>query len=326
MILVTGATGFLGSELVRQLLQQGQPVRALKRESSVIPAILSEHTTIDWRNGDVLDYYALKEAMEGITEVYHCAAIISFREADKKKLLKVNVEGTAHLVNLCLENNIRKLVHASSVTTIGQNKNGDPNNEGDHWQFNRTQSNYSVSKYESEMEVFRGIAEGLNAVIVNPSIIIGKNAGTKGSGQLFETVRKGLKFYPGGSCGLVDVEDVAGIMIQLMNSDIQTERFIINSENMTYRDLFTSIAQGYGLTPPVIKLSPWILKTGFLASSIAKAVTGKEYGITREILNSAFKTPKYSNMKISEALNIRFKPVRESITAICNGIDNLKTN
>ena len=326
MILVTGATGFLGSELVRQLLQQGKPLRALKRESSVIPAILSENTSIDWREGDILDYYALKEAMEGITDVYHCAAMISFRKADKKKLLKVNVEGTAHLVNICLENNVRKLVHASSVTAIGQNKNGDPSTEDDHWQFNKTQSNYSISKYESEMEVFRGIAEGLNAVIVNPSIIIGKNAGNEGSGQLFETVRKGLKFYPGGSCGLVDVEDVAKIMIQLMESDIQTDRFIINSENMTYRDLFTSIARGYGLTPPGIKLNPWILRTAFLASSIAKAVIGKEYGITKEILNSAFKTPKYSNRKITKALNIRFRPIGESITVICNGNHNFKTH
>lgn len=326
MILVTGATGFLGSELVRQLLQQGKPVRALKRASSIIPAILSEHTSIDWRVGDVLDYYALREAMEGITDVYHCAALISFRKEDKKKMLKVNVEGTAHLVNLCLQNNVRKLVHASSITTIGQNKNGEPSNEDDHWQFNKTQSNYSISKYESEMEVFRGIAEGLNAVIVNPSIIIGKNAGDEGSGQLFETVRKGLKYYPGGSCGLVDVDDVARIMIQLMDSDIQPDRFIINSENVTYQDLFTSIATGYGLTPPGIKLSPWIAKISFLASSFAKAVTGKENGITKEILDSAFKTPKYSNRKITQALNIRFRPINESIMAICNGSPKLETH
>jgi len=264
--------------------------------------------------------------MEEITEVYHCAALISFRKEDKKKLFKVNVEGTAHLVNLCLENKVRKLVHASSVTTIGQNKNGDPSNEDDHWQFKKTQSNYSISKYESEMEVFRGIAEGLKAVIVNPSIIIGKNAGDSGSGKLFETVRKGLKFYPGGSCGLVDVEDVAKTMIQLMDSDIRTDRFIINSENMTYRDLFTSIANAYGATPPGIKLNPWVLRASFLASSIVKAVTGKEQAITKEILNSAFKTPRYSNRKIIEALNIHFKPVSESIAAICNGHYNLRTH
>lgn len=317
MILVTGATGFLGSELVRQLLLQGKPVRALKRQTSVIPEILSQNSLIDWRDGDVLDHFALKEAMEGVTDVYHCAAMISFRKADKKMMLKVNVEGTANLVNICIENKVRKLVHVSSISAVGQNKNGDPSNETDHWLFSKNQSNYAVSKYESEMEVFRGIAEGLDAVIVNPSIIIGKNAGKEGSGQLFETVKKGLRFYPGGRCGLVDVEDVARTMIQLMESNFKTERFIINSENISYRDLFTAIAKAYGLIPPSFKLSPWMLRSGYLASSIAKLITGNDYGITKEIVNSAFNTTKYSNKKITEALNIRFKPVQNSILEIC---------
>jgi dihydroflavonol-4-reductase len=317
MILVTGGSGFLGSELLRQLSRQGKPLRALKRKTSVIPEILSQDHSIDWREGDVLDYYALKEAMEGVSQVYHCAAMISFRQADKKKILKVNVEGTANLVNICLENPDSKLVHASSISAIGQNKNGHPSNESDHWQFSKTQSNYAVSKYESEMEVFRGIAEGLNAVIVNPSIIIGKNAGKEGSGQLFETVRRGLKFYPGGACGLVDVEDVAAIMIRLMESSINSGRYIINSENISYQDLFTSIAHAYGLKAPGIKLSPWMLRTGYLASLMAKALTGKSYGITKEIISSAFKTPRYSNQKIKEALNVTFKPVDKTILEIC---------
>lgn len=316
MILVTGATGFLGSELVRQLLLQGKPVRAIKRHTSVIPEILSDQKDIDWRVADVLDRFALAEAMEGVSEVYHCAAIVSFRKADKKKMLKVNIEGTANLVNICLENNIRKLLHTSSISAVGQNKNGDPSNEADHWQFNKKQSNYAISKYESEMEVFRGIAEGLNAVIVNPSIIIGKNAGKEGSGQLFETVQNGLKFYPGGSCGLVDVEDVALTMIRLMDSDINKERFIINSENISYRDLFTRIAKAYGLAAPGFKVYPWMLKTGYMASAIVKSITGKDYGITTEIINSAFKIQRYSNEKIIKALNIRFKPVSQSIAEI----------
>lgn len=317
MILVTGATGFLGSELVKQLLQQGKSVRALKRQTSVIPEILTRESSIDWRVGDVTDYFTLKEAMDGVSEVYHCAAMISFRKVDKKNLLKVNVEGTAHLVNICLENKVRKLVHASSVAAVGANKNGDPQLESDHWEFSKDQSNYAVSKYESEMEVFRGIAEGLTAVIVNPSIIIGRNAGKNGSGQLFDTVKKGLRFYPEGSCGLVDVEDVARSMIQLMESDIETERFIINAENMSYRDLFSAIARGYGLVPPSVKLTPWMLKSGYLAASLAKLLTGRDYGITSEIVNSAFNIVNYSNKKIIKALQFSFKPVQHSILEIC---------
>jgi dihydroflavonol-4-reductase len=317
MVLVTGASGFLGSELVRQLLLQGKPVRAIKRSTSVIPQGLAATDLIDWRDADVLDYYALQKAMENITEVYHCAAMVSFRKEDKKRMFRVNVEGTANLVNLCLKNNIRKLIHASSVSAVGNSKNGQHISENDHWQFNRDQSNYSVSKYESEMEVFRGIAEGLNAAIVNPSIIIGRNAGSRGSGQLFEAVKNGLRFYPGGTCGLVDVEDVAAIMIRLMESDIQTERFILNSENISYQELFTSIARGYGLLPPKYRLKPWMLRSGALASVIARMITGRELGITKEITRSAFKVSRYSNEKITKALNTRFKPVNESILEIC---------
>ncbi|NEU08774.1 NAD-dependent epimerase/dehydratase family protein [Flavihumibacter sp. R14] len=317
MILVTGATGFLGSELVRQLLQQGRTVRAIKRQTSVIPPILLSNDSIEWRDADILDYFALEQAMEGITEVYHCAAMVSFRKEDKKPMLRVNVEGTANLVNICLRNNIRKLVHASSTSAVGVGKNGQHTTETDHWQFNRNQSNYAISKYESEMEVFRGIAEGLNAVIVNPSIIIGRNAGVRGSGQLFQAVKNGLKFYPGGTCGIVDVEDVADIMIRLMNSDIQTERFILNSENISYHDLFGSIARAYGLLPPKYRLKSWMLRSGFLISALARMATGKELGITKEIARSALNVSRYSNEKITIALKTRFKPVNESIQEIC---------
>jgi nucleoside-diphosphate-sugar epimerase len=317
MILVTGATGFLGSELVKQLSLQGKPLRALKRQTSVIPEILSQNKLIEWHDADILDYFALKEAMEGVSEVYHCAAMISFKTADRKRMLKVNVEGTAILVNICLENKVRKLVHASSISAIGQSKMGGLINETDQWQFTKKESRYAISKYESELEVNRGVAEGLNAVIVNPSVIIGKNAGITGSGQLFETVKKGLKFYPSGGCGLVDVEDVVRTMIALMESNISAERYILNSENFSYRDLFTSIAKAYGLTPPKFKLYSWMLKSGFLLSSMARAITGNDYGLTRELVNSASKTTKYSNQKISEALGISFKPIRQSITEIC---------
>lgn len=321
MILVTGATGFLGSELVRQLLLQGKPVRALKRKSSIIPAILSDSHSIEWVEGDVLDEYSLNDAMDGVSHVYHCAAMVSFRKSDKKQLIQVNVEGTASLVNICMQKNIQKLVHCSSVAAVGENKTGEPSTEADQWVFSKTESNYAVSKYEGEMEVFRGIAEGLNASIVNPSIIIGRNTSGKGSGQLFNAVKNGLKFYPEGSCGIVDVEDVAQIMIRLMESETATGRYIVNSENISYRELLSAIATAYGLRAPGYRLAPWMLKTGLLASSIAKLFTGKEAGITTEIVNSAFKFSRYSNDKIIKALNFHFKPVNQSIKEIASVVN-----
>jgi dihydroflavonol-4-reductase len=317
MIVVTGATGFVGSELARQLTLHGEQIICLKRSDSFIPEILKDNAFIEWRIADVLNYFSLKEAFEGASQVYHCAAFISFIPSDKKKMMKVNVEGTSNVVNICLENKIQKLVHVSSIAAIGESKNGIPATEEDQWEFKSSRTSYSISKYESEMEVFRGIAEGLNAVVVNPSIIIGKNSGTEGSGQLFETVRKGLKFYPSGSCGLVDVEDVAKIMIRLMNSDLSGKRYLLNAENYSYKKLFTSIANGFGLKAPSIALKPWMLKAGYFASKIASVFSGQPTSLTKDTVNSAYKKQTYSNAKITQALEFEFKPVKQSISEIC---------
>ncbi len=317
MILITGATGFLGAELMRQLLSTGQPLRALRRSTSVLPGFLAAHPNIEWYQADFLDYFGLKAAMEGVTEVYHCAAMVSFNKADRKTMLRVNVEGTANLVNICLENNNRKLLHVSSVAAVGKNKFGGAATEADIWQQNPGQSGYAISKYESEMEVFRGIAEGLNALIVNPSVIIGKHAGRSGSSLFFQTVKNGTKYYPGGGCGLVDVEDVARIMILLMKSDFLGERFILNAENYSYRDLFSGIARGYNLPPPNKRLQPWMLNAAYYASTIAKGFGIQVPAMSREIVRGAFKTSAYSNSKITSWLNYTFKPVETSILEIC---------
>jgi dihydroflavonol-4-reductase len=323
MVLVTGATGFVGSELVRQLLLAGTKVRALKRPSSQIPAILKNEASIEWVDADMLDYYSLEDAIQGINKVYHCAAFISFRAQDKKQMMRVNVEGTANLLNISMAAGIRKFLHVSSVAALGKSKRGEPVTEKHHWEFGRGQSGYSVSKYESEMEVFRASAEGLNVVIVNPSIIIGKNAGKEGSGQLFERIRQGLSYYPSGSSGYVDVEDVARAMILLMESDISDKRFIINSGNWSYRDIFTEAAQQLGKKPPHIAVRPWMLNIASYGTGILSVITGKKYSLSRDTVRAAFKKQNYSNERIKKTLNLEFRSVKDSISEICR---NLSTN
>ncbi|MEO8795208.1 MAG: NAD-dependent epimerase/dehydratase family protein [Daejeonella sp.] len=317
MIIVTGATGFLGSELSRQLTSQGEKIICLKRSNSIIPKLLNDNSLIEWRNADITDYFSLKDALAGATKIYHCAAFISFNPADKKKMLKINVEGTAHVVDICLENPQVKLLHVSSVSAVGEAKNGQQANETNIWEFNNSKSAYSISKYESEMEVFKGIAEGLDAVIVNPSVIIGKNAGTEGSGKLFETVNKGLKYYPTGSFGLVDVADVAETMIRLMDSDISGERYLINAENYTYKQFFSEVAQAFHKNPPSTELKPWMLKSALFFSKLTKLFGSKETSLTSETVRSAFKKQHYSNSKVKDELNFNFKPISKSILEIC---------
>lgn len=320
MILVTGATGFLGSELAKQLVQNGETIRCIRRKSSIIPEILIPHQRfIEWIEADMLDLFALEEAMKGITHVYHCAAWVSFIQKEKEPMIRTNIKGTANVVNLCLERNIR-LLHVSSIAAIGYSKLGEPITEKHFIEETPVNNGYAISKLESEMEVWRGIAEGLDAVIVNPSVIIGVNAGIEGSGKLFETVNRGLKFYTRGSCGLVDVVDVAKCMIALMNSDIAGERFIISAENWNYKELVAEITADFGLKAPTREARPWMLELAWRAAALWAGLTGKNPSIDKIAAQSASIVQNYDNSKIKKAIGIEFKPVAKTIREICDSL------
>lgn len=326
MILVTGATGFLGSELALQLVKQGNNIRCTKREGSVIPEILTPfQTQIEWVEADLLDIFALENALKDIAQVYNCAAWVSLKQADKKAMIYANVTGTANLVNLCQLNGIR-LLHVSSIAAIGEAKPGDLINENHHFDKDVATDGYAISKFESEMEVWRGIAEGLDAVIVNPSLIIGAGAGTNGSGQLFETVRKGLKFYTSGSSGLVDVHDVAVCMIMLMNGKIKSERFIISAENRDFKKLIPEIASGFGIKPPTVYAKAWMLNIGWRIATLVSSITGKPPFLDKMSAQSASTASNYDNSKIKKATGIQFKPISTSIKEICEKLNKPHLN
>jgi len=320
MILVTGATGFLGAEVTRQITAAGDDVVCTKRLTSVIPAILKPYADkITWVEADMLDVFALEDALQGVTQVYHCAAWVSFNPAYQKGIIKTNVEGTANLVNLCIQYNIR-LVHVSSIVAIGDAKPGNLITENNHREETPHEDGYAISKYESEMEVWRGIAEGLNAVVVNPSLIIGVNAGTGGTGAIFNQVRKGLKYYTRGSLGWVDVEDVAHCMIALMNSDIKAERYIISAENLEYKQVFDEAARCFGVKAPQTEARPWMLSLAWRASAVASFLAGKPKGIDKTSAQAASKTTQFNNSKIKQATGIKFKPINLSIKEICEAL------
>lgn len=319
MILITGATGFLGSELVHQLTAQNNKVRALKRSNSKIPDLLKNNPLIEWFVADINEPEDLSAAFENVTQVYHCAAFISFDPKDKAKLLKINIEGTSNVANLCLQHNAR-LVHVSSIAALGDAKKGAQITEKDFWEYSPNVHSYAISKYEGEMEVWRSIAEGLNAVIVNPAVIIGKNAGFTGSGAIFKLVKDGLKFYTNGATGIVDVEDVAKAMILLMNSEINEERFTLSADNLHYKAFFTQIANGFGIQAPTIEAKPWMLGIAWRAAKLVSIVTGKAPALTKDAAKSSFNLSYYSNEKIKKAIKIDFKPLEKSILQVCQAL------
>ncbi len=321
MILITGATGFLGAELARQLTDQGFQVRALRRENSVVPAQLEHNPRIEWCIADINDFSSLEDAFENVTQVFHCAALVSFNPKDKFKLIKVNIEGTSNVVNLCVQYQTR-LLHVSSVAALGEPKKGMQITEDDYWEYSAQAHAYAISKYEGEMEVWRGIAEGLDAVIVNPSVIIGANAGFKGSGAIFKLVRDGLSYYTKGATGLVDVADVANSMIRLMNSDISGERFIISAENRHYRSLFQEIAACFDVKAPSREARPWMLGLAWRGAKVLSLFTGKPAALTSDTARSSMNESFYSNTKIKTQIGIEFKPINQSIREVCTALKN----
>jgi dihydroflavonol-4-reductase len=317
MILITGATGFLGAELAKLLVTAGNSIRCTKRTTSTIPVLLAPFKAqIEWVDADLLDIFALENALDGIIQVYHCAAWVSLKAADKEPMINTNVTGTANLVNLCTERGVR-IVHVSSIAAIGLAKPGELTTENHHLEQSVENDGYAISKLESEMEVWRGIAEGLDAVIVNPSLIIGASAGRQGSGVFFETIRKGLKFYTTGSIGFVDVEDVAKCMIALMNSNITAERYVVSAENYNYKDITTEVANGFGIKPPAILAKPWVMEVAWRGATFVGAITGKAPAIDKTSAQTASLNRDFDNSKIKKAIGIEFKPISKTILEIC---------
>lgn len=317
MILVTGATGFLGAELIHQLTSQGIKLRALKREHSVVPDLIKDNNLVDWVIADINDISALEDAFENIQQVYHCAALVSFDPKDKAKLLRVNIEGTSNVVNLCADFGLR-LLHVSSVAALGDAKKGALITEKDFWEYDAKAHTYAISKYEGEMEVWRGIAEGLDAVIVNPSVIIGAGAGFEGSGAIFKLVKEGMAYYTKGATGLVDVADVAKSMIALMDSKETAERYILSAENYHYKQFFGEIAAGYGLKAPNKEAKPWMLGIAWRAAKLASLFTRKPAALTSDAARSSLNESFYSNQKIKQTISIEFKRIKQSIEEICS--------
>jgi dihydroflavonol-4-reductase len=315
MILVTGGAGLLGSTLIKMLLANGKIVRATFNKTSLQ---IAAHPNFSEIQCDILDVYALEDAMENITEVYHCAAVVSFAPNDAQKLYKINVEGTANVVNACLHASVRKLVHVSSVAAIGRALAGTYISESATWTDEASTSLYGNSKYLGELEVWRGVAEGLNAVVINPSIILGAGNWNEGSTKLFKSVYDGFPYYTTGTNGFVDVADVAAIMMQLMQSDITAERFIASTENVTYQYLLNNIATAFGKKLPSKKVTPFLAAITWRLEAIKSKFTNAQPLITKETARNSLANTLYDNGKLLKMLpSFKYQLLGNSIKRIC---------
>lgn len=323
MILVTGGTGLVGSHLLLKLSMDHEKVYALYRTKDKLAQVqkifsyYSDNATalfnkIDWVHGDILDIPSLENAIKGITHVYHCAAYISFNPSDFKKLERINREGTANIVNICIANGVKKICHVSTIGAIGRTLNGELADEDSEW--TRQHANpYAITKHLAEMEVWRGAQEELEVVIVNPGVILGPGFWNSGSGSFFKTAAKGYKYYPPGGSGFITINDVTNIMIALMNSDIHNERFILVAENLTYKQILEKIALAMDKKPPTKALKFWQLKIGKIADKIRNILTGNPRTITKNTIHGLKHPTAFNNEKIKNALGMEFESLDDQI-------------
>lgn len=328
MIFVTGGTGLVGSHILYDLVSADRKVRALKRPNSnmsVIKRVFGHYSNnpdallakIEWVYGDIMDIHSLIDAMQGVEKVIHSAAFVTIDPSETDLLFKINVEGTANCINAALEAGVKRFCQVSSVSAIGRKKYQLDMNEDSKWSESDRNSSYGKSKNLAEREVFRGGVEGLSVIIVNPATIMGPGDWERSSGRIVNQVWNGLKVYTTGSNGFVDVRDVSQATIQLTDTDINGERFIICSENVTFKNLLTWIATDLGLEPPKIKAGPFLSGIYWRIQWVKGKLTGTSPLVNRDTARTATNHSNYSNEKIKKAIGYEFIPMRQSVKDTC---------
>ncbi|MDP2088473.1 MAG: NAD-dependent epimerase/dehydratase family protein [Flavobacteriaceae bacterium] len=329
MILVTGGTGLVGSHLLYWLTQEQQKVRAIYRNKAGLAAVknvFSYYTSdvelyfssIEWVEADIINVTSLERAFEGITHVYHVAALVSFNPKDYFAMRKINIDGTANVVNLCIERGIKKLCYVSSIATLEKSSKNEPISESSEWNAESNNYGYAITKYGAEMEVWRATQEGVPVVMVNPGVILGPGFWHQGTGELFKKGFHNFPFYSEGVTGFVGVNDVAKAMILLMKSDVQNERFLLVSENKSFKEILFGMADNFGKKRPFIKVNKLLAELAWMADLLLSKISGREISISKQSARASLNVYEYSSDKIKTQLNFEFEKMQEVIKATCN--------
>lgn len=326
MVLVTGGTGLVGAHLLLHLIENGESVRAIYRNKKTIEKTISLFSLykkesffekIDWVQADIIDVPSLESAFENIDYVYHCAALISFDPKDEDLLRKINIEGTANIVNFCISKAVKKLCFLSSISALGDLKENEKIiTEEAEWNPEKQHSDYAISKYGAEMEIWRGQQEGLETVIINPGVIIGPGFWEQGSGSLFKRVANGLWFYTKGFTGFIAVPDVVQIAVKLMKSEHSNKRFILIAEHMAFKELLDSIADSLNVKRPSIHAGPLLVNILYRIDWVVSNIFGLQRKLDRATAKASYTKDLYSNEKIKNTFEIKFLDIHQYIAAI----------
>lgn len=318
MIVVTGASGLVGLHILRELSTSGEFIRALYHTRK--PDFLAgTHTTnIECLAIDILDFQQVEAAFAGATQVYHTVAIVSYDPRMRDTMTFINVEGTANVINAALHCGIQKLVYISSIATLGDEIYPTLITEKSTKEESKKRSHYAKTKSDAELEVWRGLAEGLHAVILNPSIILGEGDWNRSSTNLFKIVYEEFPYYTQGITGWVGAKDVAKASVLAMQSHVSGERFILNAENLAYREVFTIMANAMNKKPPHKEAKPWMTELIWRLQYLKSILTGKQATISKETARSAQERKGYNAEKWLKAFpTFTFSTLQEVIQKGC---------
>lgn len=323
MIFVSGGSGLLGTHLLYQLIKSGKKVRALKRHNSDLsepkkvfdfyPEGEKYFNQIEWVDGDLDDVHSLEKALNNIQTVYHCAGLVEIQNGKYKELKKINIEGTANLINASIHCNVKEFCHVSSISTLTNNKNQKILDENTGWQDKPDNSDYAISKFRSELEAWRGKEEGLKVLVVIPSVIIGPGFTARSSGKIISMSAKGYPFYTSGTQGFIDVRDVAECMMKLVDSGNFDERFILTNENLSFKEVLSVLAQAHGNKAPKFKTGAKLLNVASYLEKPYRIITGSEPILTKTSISSMSENRLYSNQKLLNRIEHKFIPVADSL-------------
>ena len=319
IVLVTGGTGFIGSYIIKNLIEKGYTVRAIRRSDKfpfyIPPEVLNK---VQWIDGNILDIISLNDAIKGVDAVIHSAAIVSFSKKERRQMYKVNVEGTANVVNAAVENKVNRFLHISSVAALGRTTKTETVTEQKKWEENKNNTHYAISKHHSELQVWRGFAEGLEGVVINPSTVLGYGDWHQSSCAIFKNAYKEFPWYTNGINGFAGVEDVAETAVQLLFSNITQKKFIVNAENWSFQQLFNTVADGFHKKRPYKKATRSMGEIAWRLEKLKEVFTGKKALLTRETAKVAHSKTSFDNSALLKALpGFQFTPLEIVIKNSC---------
>lgn len=319
-VLVTGGTGFLGAYIIDELVRQGYAVRALRRNNSKLPFFIPQSTwdNVEWVEGDILDVVSLQDALVNVDAVIHSAAVVSFAKEDRRQMYQVNVDGTANVMNMALEAGVKRVVHISSVAALGRTADGGMVDEDKKWEDTKINTHYAKSKYRGELEVWRAMGEGLPAVILNPSTILGYGDWHSSSSAIFRNMYNGFPWYSPGINGFVAVRDVARAAVAMLQNDITESRFIVNGDNWPFKKLLETIADGFNRRRPHRQTTPLLAAIAWRMEKIKSFFSGHKPLLTKESARVAHSKTRFNNQKILNTLpGFQFTPLEQAISEAC---------